>query len=343
MDARGLGRAAARVRAGGDQLSLLRFAGWDPRNRLQIVPGRNTIGVSPRKGKVVLSSNVSDSELKARHRAMWASGDYPDMVETFLLPLGPRLVEACSIGPGSVVLDVAAGTGNASIPAAKAGAQVTASDLTSELLDAGRARAESQGLTLEWVQADAEHLPFPDESFDVVISSIGAMFAPHHQDTANELVRVCRQGGTIGLLSWTPRAWSARCLGRWGRLFRHLHRVLNRRRCGAARSNLSELFGARVDFRTLQRDVLEVTAFEKAREFGEHFKAQYGPTIAARRTPPKPGARRSSTRRWTSSARNGSGTPDKARFEKEYLLTAGARAYSAVAEQGAAAHWRGPK
>ena len=147
---------------------------------------------------------MSDSELKARHRAMWASGDYPDMVETFLLPLGPKLVEACGISPGNVVLDVAAGTGNASIPAAKTDAQVTASDLTPELLEAGRARAESEGLALEWVQADAEQLPFEDGSFDVVISSIGAMFAPHHQQVADELVRVCRLGGKIGLLSWTP-------------------------------------------------------------------------------------------------------------------------------------------
>src|ERR1700735_3937813 len=128
---------------------------------------------------VVLSSSVSDSELKARHRAMWASGDYPSMVETFLLPLGPTLVEACGIGPGMTVLDVAAGTGNASLPAAKTGAKVTASDLTPELLESGRVRAESEGLTLEWVQADAEHLPFENASFDVVMSSIGAMFAPH--------------------------------------------------------------------------------------------------------------------------------------------------------------------
>ncbi|HEX5955685.1 MAG TPA: class I SAM-dependent methyltransferase, partial [Solirubrobacterales bacterium] len=126
------------------------------------------------------------------------------MVETFLLPLGPRLVEACGIGPGMNVLDVAAGTGNASIPAAKMGANVTASDLTPELLEAGRARAEAEGLTLEWVEADAENLPFGDGSFDVVMSSIGAMFAPHHQEVADELVRVCRPGGTIGLLSWTP-------------------------------------------------------------------------------------------------------------------------------------------
>ena len=124
----------------------------------------------------------SDPELKARHRAMWASGDYPSMVETWLLPLGPRLVEACGIGPGMRVLDVAAGTGNASIPAARAGADVTASDLTPELLDAGRRRAQAAGVAITWVQADAEDLPFDDESFDVVISSIGAMFAPHHQD-----------------------------------------------------------------------------------------------------------------------------------------------------------------
>lgn len=97
-------------------------------------------------------------ELKARHRAMWASGDYPSMVETFLLPLGPRLVEACGIEAGMTVLDVGAGTGNASLPAAARGAKVTASDLTPELLEAGRQRAESEGLELDWVEADAERL-----------------------------------------------------------------------------------------------------------------------------------------------------------------------------------------
>jgi SAM-dependent methyltransferase len=151
-----------------------------------------------------MPSTMPDSELKARHRAMWASGDYPSMVETFLLPLGPRLVEACDIGPGMAVLDVAAGSGNASIPAAQAGADVTASDLTPELLEAGRGRAEAEGVALEWVEADAEHLLFADESFDVVMTAIGAMFAPQHQAVANELVPVCRPGGTIGLLSWTP-------------------------------------------------------------------------------------------------------------------------------------------
>src|SRR3954469_166569 len=113
---------------------------------------------------------VPDSELKARHRAMWASGDYPSMVETWLLPLGPRLVAVCGIGPAALVLDVAAGTGNASLPAAERGAHVIASDLTPELLAAGRARAEAAGIELGWVEGDAEHLPFDDASFDTVIS-----------------------------------------------------------------------------------------------------------------------------------------------------------------------------
>ena len=98
-------------------------------------------------------SSTEDAELKARHRKMWASGDYPSMVETFLLPLGPALVEACGITAGMRVLDVAAGTGNASIPAARTGAEVTASDLTPELLDAGRRRAEAEGVELAWVEA----------------------------------------------------------------------------------------------------------------------------------------------------------------------------------------------
>ncbi|HEY9417497.1 MAG TPA: class I SAM-dependent methyltransferase [Pseudonocardia sp.] len=136
-----------------------------------------------------MSSTLPDSELKARHRTMWASGNYESMVTTFLLPLGPVLVEACGIGAGMTVLDVAAGTGNASIPAAERGAKVTASDLTPELLEAGRRRAESMGLKLDWTEADAENLPFEDASFDVVMSSIGAMFAPHHQVVADELAR----------------------------------------------------------------------------------------------------------------------------------------------------------
>ncbi len=273
-----------------------------------------------------LPSSASNSELKARHRAMWASGDYPSMVETFLLPLGPRLVEACGIAAGMHVLDVAAGTGNASIPAAERGASVTASDLTPELLAAGRSLAEAQGLELEWVEADAENLPFDDESFDVVMSSIGAMFAPHHRDVADELVRVCRRGGTIGLVSWTPE-------GMLGALFRTMGPFAPPPPPGGqppplwgSEEHVHELFGDRVEFRTLQRDVLEITAFERPRDYGEHFKARYGPTIAARAN-----ARKTGREAEFDEALNrfcdewNRGTSDRARFEKEYLLAVGTR------------------
>ena len=273
-----------------------------------------------------MSSAASDSELKARHRSMWASGDYPTMVETFLLPLGPRLVEACGIGPDMRVLDVAAGTGNASLPAAQSGASVTASDLTPELLEAGRRRAEAEGLELEWAEADAEALPFEDESFDVVMSSIGAMFAPHHQDVADELVRVCRPGGTIGMLNWTPE-------GMIGALFRTMGPFAPPPPPGAqppplwgSEDHVRELFGERVDLRTLERDALEITAFEHPRDYGEHFKAYYGPTIAAQanaRRDGHEGELEDAVDHFCDEWNNG--TPDRAHFDQEYLVAVGTR------------------
>jgi len=248
------------------------------------------------------------------------------MVETFLLPLGPRLVEACQIEPGMRVLDVAAGTGNASIPAAQRGAKVTASDLTPELLDAGRKQAEAEGLELEWVEADAENLPFDDESFDVVMSSIGAMFAPHHQEVADELVRVCRPGGTVAMLNWTPE-------GMIGALFRTMGTFMPPPPPGAqppplwgSEDHMRELFGERMDWRVLEREDLEITAFDKPRDYGEHFKARYGPTIAARANAVKTereaefdDALDGFCEEWNR------GTPDEARFEKEYLVAVGTR------------------
>jgi SAM-dependent methyltransferase len=258
---------------------------------------------------------------------MWASGDYPSMVETFLLPLGPKLADACGITSGMRVLDVAAGTGNASIPAAKTGADVTASDLTPELFDAGRRRAEAEGVTLEWVEADAEHLPFEDESYDVVISSIGAMFAPHHQDVADELIRVCRPGGTVGMLNWTPE-------GMIGALFRTMGPFAPTPPPGAQPpplwgnpDHMKELFGDRVDFHTLEREMLGITAFKHPRDYGEHFKERYGPTIVAQTNARYNGrevefdeAVDAFCDEWNL------GTPDEARFEQEYLLAVGARA-----------------
>ena len=273
-----------------------------------------------------MTTQAADSELKARQRTMWASGDYPLMVDTFLLPLGPRLVDACPIGSGTLVLDVASGTGNAAIPAAQRGARVTASDLTPELLEAGKGRPEAAGLDLTWTPADAEDLPFEDASFDVVMSSIGVMFAPHHQAAADELVRVCRPGGTIGLLSWTPE-------GMLGALFATMKPFAPPPPPGASspplwgsEEHLQGLFGGRVQFDTLTRDVLEITAFEQARDYGEHFKAHYGPTIAVRANAVRNGVEHEFDAALDAFCDTWDrGTGGKARFEKEYLLAVGTR------------------
>jgi SAM-dependent methyltransferase len=267
-----------------------------------------------------------DAEVKARHRAMWASGDYPSMVDTWLTPLGPRLVAACRIGPGTRVLDIAAGTGNASIPAARAGAHVTASDLTPELLEAGRARAAAAGVELEWVPADAEHLPFPDAGYDVVLSAIGVMFAPHHVEAADELVRVCRPGGTIGLLSWTPE-------GMIGGLFRTMGPFAPPPPPGAqppplwgGEAHLRELLGDRVELRSVDKQVLEVKAFARPRDFADHFRQRYGPTIAARANAGKQGREQEFDDALDAFFDEyNRGTDDRAYFELEYLLSTGVK------------------
>jgi ubiquinone/menaquinone biosynthesis C-methylase UbiE len=135
---------------------------------------------------------------------MWALGDYDRFARATVWELGPVLVEACGIRRGQHVLDVAAGTGNVAIRAAMAGARVVASDLTPEHFQAGRRAAAAAGVDLEWIEGDAEALPFDDGSFDVVTSCFGAMFAPNHQTVADELARVCRPGGTIGMMNFTP-------------------------------------------------------------------------------------------------------------------------------------------
>jgi SAM-dependent methyltransferase len=248
------------------------------------------------------------------------------MVETWLLPLGPRLVQAAGIGPGMRVLDVGAGTGNASIPAAETGAEVTASDLTPELLEAGRARVTDGSLKLDWVTADAENLPFEDESFDVVMSCIGAMFAPRHQTVADELVRVCRPGGTIAMLNWTPE-------GMIGGLFRTMGPFAPPPPPGAqppplwgGEDHLRELFGDRVELHTLERDVLDVTAFERPRDWADHFRERYGPTIAARKNAAANGREAELDEALDAFAEERNlGTQDRARFAPEYLIMVGRR------------------
>lgn len=150
------------------------------------------------------AASDADRELKAATRAAWALGDYHTFAKATVWELGERLVEACGIEPGQRVLDVAAGTGNTAIRAAEAGAEVIASDLTPENFESGRAEAAERGVELQWVEADAEALPFGDREFDAVTSSVGALFAPHHQRVADEMLRVCRPAGTIGMINFTP-------------------------------------------------------------------------------------------------------------------------------------------
>lgn len=225
----------------------------------------------------------ADRALKAKHRALWASGNYASVAAELIPALGPELVNSCAIKPGDRVLDVAAGTGNASIPAAVAGAVVTASDLTPELFAAGRRIAAEHGVGLEWVEADAEALPFADGSFDVVMSCVGAMFAPHHQVTADELLRVVRPGGTIGLINWTPEGFI-------GRLFATMKPFVPTPPRGASpaplwgsEDHVATLFGDRVTDLTMTRQTVHMNHCATPAEFREYWKRNYGPTIAAYR------------------------------------------------------------
>jgi len=140
---------------------------------------------------------------KQGQKAIWSSGDFPDVAQT-IQPASDLLIERIGIEPGHAVLDVAAGTGNLSIPAAQRGASVTGLDLTPELLEVARERATTAGVEVDFVEGDAEGLPFADDSFDRVTSVFGVIFAPRHQQAASELVRTCRPGGRIAFTAWTP-------------------------------------------------------------------------------------------------------------------------------------------
>lgn len=229
------------------------------------------------------SPTVDDQAVAVKHRAMWASGDYPRLAAELVSPLGPVLVEAIGIGAGDRVLDVAAGTGNAAIPAAETGADVVASDLCPELLQAGARLAADRGVELVWREANAHALPFSDNEFDVVMSCIGVMFAPFHQQAADELVRVCKPGGRIGLISWTPE-------GHIGKLWAAMKPYAPPPPPGAQppplwgqEEHVRALLGDRVTDVVTERRMLAVDHFATGVEFRDYFKATYGPTIAVYR------------------------------------------------------------
>ncbi|HEU5036151.1 MAG TPA: methyltransferase domain-containing protein [Nocardioides sp.] len=213
---------------------------------------------------------------------LWALGDYHAVATTLIPSLGARLVEATGIGPGQHVLDVAAGTGNAAVPAARAGAEVVASDLTAELLEIGRRSAPD--LDIDWRQDDAQALPYDDGQFDAALSCVGVMFAPRHQDAADELVRVVRPGGRVGLLSWTPEGFI-------GQMFRTMKPYAPAPPAGAqppplwgSEEHVLGLLGDRVDDVDAGRESLPVAVFATGAELRDFFKSHYGPTIAVYRS-----------------------------------------------------------
>jgi SAM-dependent methyltransferase len=223
---------------------------------------------------------VDVSTFKESNRAMWASGNY-DAVADLIWGAGRRLVERLGIGSGEDVLDVACGTGNAAIPAAEAGAHVVGVDLTPELFAAGGARAAAAEVEIEWVEGDAEALPFADESFDVVLSTFGCMFAPRHQVTAAELVRVLRPGGRLGIASWTPE-------GSIGDFFRAIAAHLPPPPAFAAppilwgdADHARSLFAGSGLELELDRDHVEFR-FDSVAGAVDYYETQFGPVIKAR-------------------------------------------------------------
>ncbi len=213
-------------------------------------------------------------------RTVWALGDYAKVADEVIPGLGADLTQAVRVSRGEKVLDVAAGSGNASFPAARAGAHVVAADITPELLEVGRQRAAEHGLhEITWREADAQALPFADASFDVVLSSVGVMFAPNHQSAASELLRVTRPGGRIGLAHWTPEGFV-------GQMFAVMKPYAPPPALGATpppkwgdERHVRGLFGDGVDRFETSRRTVRVDRFDSARTFLDFFKSYYGPTI----------------------------------------------------------------
>jgi len=216
--------------------------------------------------------------VKQRQQATWAGGDYA-IVGTTLQIVGETLAEAADVRAGERVLDVAAGNGNASLAAARRFASVTSTDYVPALLDKGEARARAEGLAIVFQVADVEDLPFSDGSFDVVLSTFGAMFAPDHQRTADEMLRVLRAGGRLGLANWTPEGFV-------GQLFKVIGRHmppppgLQPPSAWGTEAHCVALSGARAAEIRCQRRLFNFR-YRSAAHFVQVFRDYYGPTQKA--------------------------------------------------------------
>jgi SAM-dependent methyltransferase len=266
------------------------------------------------------------TDLKRTHRATWAAGDYAAVAELIDEALSRDLLARAAIEPGQDVLDVAAGTGNVAIRAAGAGAQVTGLDITPELLDTARRRAERASVVVDWVEGDAEALPYEDERFDRVLSAVGVQFAPRHRVVADELVRVCRPGGLVGVVNWTPE-------GQIGELFQIMGRYLP---APPDYASPPPLWGSEEHVRGLLGESL--TSFEFTRghnpfrfDSPEHYvvfmETHYGPTLKAREKLTADGRWEDCRQEILAMAERRNGATDGSLLlEAEYLVAVGRKA-----------------
>ena len=223
---------------------------------------------------------VQLDEFKTSQRAVWEAGEY-SALSPYIADVGERVVARAGITPGMRVLDVACGTGNAARPAARAGARVTGLDLVPRLLEAGRAKAEAEGLDIEWREGDAEDLPFEDGSFDRVLSTFGHMFAPRHQRTADEMARVCRRGGAIVTATWTPEGVAGGIFGAAASYMPPPPDYASPPILWGREDHVRELFAGIATGFEFERQVNRVE-WESVEGFADFFMARFGPLVTAR-------------------------------------------------------------
>jgi SAM-dependent methyltransferase len=217
-------------------------------------------------------------ELKAKQHQIWSNGDY-GKVAWITVPLAETLCDAVGLRPGSSVLDVACGTGHVAIEAARTFCDVIGVDYVEELVETARKRASAEGLAIEFEVADAEALPFPDASFEYVLSAIGVMFTADHDQAAAELVRVCRPGGQVGVANWTAEGFIGRLLKTVGAHVSPPPAALPPTRWGAEEV-VGELLGSGVtDVRSSTHVVTQ--RFVSPAEFADFLLTYYGPTYTA--------------------------------------------------------------
>ncbi len=212
--------------------------------------------------------------IKERQQRAWSSGDYGKVGVTFVI-MAEMLCEAVDLHPGQRVLDVACGNGNAALAAARRFGEVVGVDYVAALLEDGRRRAQAEGWQVDFREGDAEDLPFPDDSFDVVLSTIGAMFAPDQEKTASELLRVCRPGGKIGLANWAPDGF----IGVFSRTINKYvppPPSLKPNVLWGSEERLRELLGDGVSsLQTTRRSF--VFRYPSAKDFVDYFRTYFGP------------------------------------------------------------------